>query len=174
MFGNGLAQCRRQGGRGMRSLAGCTQRQYVTGIQLLAVEAADGAQAVERAAAQHFGHVNAAVDGNVGTGAQGHHAEADGAAGSHFKGGVGGLFFAVNDGHHFGAGYRNHGIAVKAQYRSHQSAFQYGGGFVVADQEIGGAEGILIHRAGRRNAQMVITLAALVLNGGGQAGFENG
>ncbi|MNO75977.1 hypothetical protein D3C76_670400 [compost metagenome] len=74
---------------------------------------------------------------------------------------------------HVRAADRHQCILLKLQLRPEQRAFQRRQTGRVADQLIGRAQGVLIKRAGRRNAQVVIPFAAQVLYRSGEAGFED-
>ena len=62
----------------------------------------------------------------------------------------------------------------KAEGRAGDGDFQAGGGFGVADEAVGGAEGEGVHGAGRRDADVPVAEAAgVVLDGGLGAGIED-
>ncbi len=82
------------------------------------------------------------------------------------------LFAAIEQHRHLCATHRHYGILQKLQLRPHQRTFKASSTRRVADQLIGGAQRILIKRAGGRDAQVVIAFTAQVLHRGCQARFE--
>ncbi|MCY1434032.1 hypothetical protein D9M71_500770 [compost metagenome] len=149
------------------------QRQDVARLQAPAAESANGAQAIGGAAAQHFGHIDAAFDGDVAARSGLDEVEAEHLPGTHAEGGVTGHFGAVHARSHGGAADGDQGVALELQLRTEQRAFEQRGGRRVAHQQVGGAQGVLVERPGRRDAQVVIAFAAGVLHRGGEAGLEH-
>ena len=96
-----------------------------------------------------------------------------GAAGCDQQRGIHRLFCAIDAQGDFGAGYGDHRIGVEAQQRAAHGDFQRGGAFVVAEQAVALAQGVAVHRPGRRHADGPVANAAReVLHGGLGAGAE--
>ena len=86
---------------------------------------------------------------------------------------VAGHGLAIDLRRHGGAGHGDQRGAVEQQFRAQQRAFQHRRVLGIAHQQVGRRQRVLVQRARRRNAQVIVALAALVLHRGGQSGLED-
>ena len=135
---------------------------------------AELAEGEGRAAAQVQRHVQAIAHGQIGA------AAADGAAQLEHLAGLDldwlpvGHRRIVQGGRAVGAGQGDQCVAVKAQRRALQGKFQAGGLGRVADDTVGQAEGEIIHRPGRRYADIPVTeTTRIVLHAGVSARLQH-
>ena len=142
-------------------------------LQAPAIKPAEGAEGVGGAAAEHQRHVDTAGDGEVGTSAGLGKLEPQHLPGVHGKGGVLVHHFTVQARRHQGAAQGHQRVLLELQLRPDQRAFQARRAHGIAHQVVGRTQRVLVQRPRRRDAQVVITFAAQVLHGGGEAGFED-
>ncbi len=152
---------------------GRPQGQQVALRQPSSLQATDRPQTVGRTAAQHLGHRDAAVDGEIATGAGTDEIEPQDLAGANPEGSIQRHLRALQTRRHARPAHGHQGVALELQLRPQQRALQHGGGRCVAHQQVGSAQGILVERAGRRDAQVIVAFAAGVLHRGGEAGLEH-
>ena len=121
------------------------------------------AQHEGRFTAEVIGYINAVANGNVGTAATDHLAgrkdlaslDGDRLPQTHRQ--------AIHSGVALGAGQRNDGVAMKFQCRPDERGFQSCGAVVIANNAIGNTEGVVIHGAGWRYANIPISTATGVV-----------
>ena len=152
-----------------------TPVQHVADLQYAAGLSAEAAENERRSAAEVFGHVDAAANGDVC-------ARSRSCRGVQPKFGTRRDFnsLPVRDGGaiqcrgHVRAGEGNVRIRMETQRRTGQRAFESGRGFRISHQSIRQAEGQRVHRTGRRHSDMPVPRAAgIILHGGLQARFEH-
>ncbi len=156
-----IGQRRAFAGRALRR----ADRQRVALLQTSALVAADRAERIRRAAAEHDGHVDAARDREIRTRALLHVVERQRAARADTQRDVARLRRAVDARRHLGARHRDQRVAAKQQLRAEQRAFEDGRVLVVADEQVRRAQRELIERAGRRDADVIVAVTAGVLHG---------
>ena len=176
--GNQLGRCghRLCHGRGSTRLAQLRphQGQHVAHAQRAAGVPAELAQRKGRAAAQVNRHVQPVAHGQVAAAARQRAAGGQHLARTHGNWLPHRHGFAVQRGGAFGAGQRHDGVAVKAQGRPNQRGLDAGRVRRIADDAVGQAEGIVVHRARGWHADVPVAGAAgVVLHAGVGAGFQH-
>ena len=167
------AQALGQRGAFARRPAIAADGELVALLQAPPLVAAERPQRIGRAAAEHHRHVDAAGHGQAGARAALHVFEAQRAARLDAQCHVAGLDHAVDLRLHLGAGHGDQRLGMEQQLRAEQGAFERRGAFVVADQQVGRAQRVLVERAGRRDADAVITGPAGILHRGGESGLDD-
>ncbi|MNY14715.1 hypothetical protein D3C86_1479010 [compost metagenome] len=136
--------------------------------------AAELAQDKGGTAAQVDRHVQPVAHGQVAAAARQRAAGGQHLAGTHGNRLPHRHGFAVQHGGAFGPGQRHDGIAMKTQGRPDQRGLDAGRVRRVADDAVGQTEGIVVHRARRRHADVPVAGAAgVVLHAGIGAGFQH-
>ncbi|VEH92192.1 Uncharacterised protein (plasmid) [Tsukamurella tyrosinosolvens] len=155
---------------------GVAEGQFVAGGEGPAVVAAELPQRERRGAAEVVGHRHAAADGEVHA-----HAERSGGTdgellpGEELDGRPGGDGRPVDGDRDGRARDRDGGGLVDGDGEAAEGALESRCALVVADGEVGEAEGEVVHRAGRRNPDRPVAGAAWpVLHGGHRAGADDG
>ena len=154
-------------GRGAGRQLGLGDGQHVGGTQGAPGMPAELAKGEGGAAAQVQRHIQAIAYGQVGAAAAERSAQLEHLAGLDLDWLPVGHRRIVQGGRAVGAGQGDQCVAVKAQGRALQSKFQTGGFGGVTDNAVGQAEGEIVHRPGRRHADIPVTEATrIVLHAG--------
>ncbi len=148
-----------------RSRARVADRQDVAFADRAPLEAADHAERVGRAAAEHDRHVDAAGDRDVRAGAGAQEVEREHLPRLDGERGPAGLLLAVELERQVGAGDGDHGVLLELERRPAERRLEHGRALVVADEQVGGAEGVVVERARGRHAEVVEPEAPRVLDG---------
>ena len=152
---------------------GLTDCQFVAGFQLSSLEAAECAERVSRARAEHHRHINSACNGNVGARTLFQEIERELLATLHLEGGPRLARNAIELGWQFGPRDRDHGVIGKFKLRPHEDGLENGRAFFIAYEQVRGRERMPVHAAGERDADMIVAGTPEVLDGGGKAGLQN-
>ena len=143
-------------------------------LQLAALKAADFGFHIGGPAAHGDGDVQPSGEGDEGPAARLGGGELQHLAGLDGHRLVVGNGFAVQGGAQVSAGDGNHICLVKLELGAHHGALQHRLPLVVAGQDVGQSGGPGVHHPGHRHAELLIAHAALVLDGGEQAGVQYG
>src|SRR6185369_3377026 len=100
-------------------------RKLVACLELSTLEAAEGTQRVGRARAKNHGHIDAACDGNVGTGALFQEIEREFLAALHLERRPRLARLAIEPGWQLGTRGRNHGVIRKLELGSHEDSLDF-------------------------------------------------
>ena len=150
------------------------QRQALPRLERMTVEPADPGLVKGRARAQHRRRVDTARDGEIGTGAQAREAERQHLAGTDGKTFPERRRRVVQCGLHVGAGDGDDGVPAETQRRAGELAFEPGRALGVADQQVGEAEGPVVHRARERKPLLpVADTPRIVLHRGLKTGLDH-
>ena len=143
-------------------------------LQLAPVEAADFGLHIGGPAAHGEGDVQPAGKGDKGPAARPGGGEFQHLAGLDGHRLVVGDRLAVHSGAQVAAGNGDHVRFVKLELGAHHGALQHRLPLVVSGQNVGQSGGPGVHHTGHRHAELLIADAALVLDGGEQAGVQYG
>ena len=171
----------RVGGRqvGRKSAAGAgtrlrsAGREHVAGREFASREPAESTERISRAAAQDRRHVDPAGDRDVDAGARPHEIEAEPIVRAHREGFVARLRLAVELRRRFRPGDSDDGGLAEEKLGPEQGRFQHRRARVIADEEIGRAQAVLIEPPRDRNADVVIAGPAGVLHAGSEARLDH-
>ena len=150
---------------------GLADGQRVALADRAALEAADHAQRVGRAAAEDDRDVDAPGHGDVGARAGAQEVEGQHLTGLDGQRRPAGLLLAVELERQVGAGDGDHGVLLELERRPAERGLEHGRALVVADEQVRGAERVVVERAGGRHAEVVEPEAPGVLDGRAHAAF---
>ena len=122
-------------------------------------------------AAHHLGNVQPPGEGDIGPAAGFGGPQLQLVAGLHRHRLIHGTGLAIEGGSHVRAGDGDHIVRVEAEGGAQNGGLQGALPHGVAHQKVGGAEGVLVHGTGRGHAKLLISVPALVLNGGQNTGI---
>ena len=151
------------------------QMQHVAGAQHTAGVAAEAPQDESALAAEIFGHLDAASDREICPAARAlRAAEFEQRSRGHRHRLPARHRYAIQARAEIRAGDRDGGVARDTQRGAHHRNLQSRRTLVISHQSIGGAERQIVHRTGRRHADMPVTQPSrIVLHGGLHAGLDD-
>ena len=134
---------------------------------------AERAKRIGRPAAEHDRHVDAARDRDIGARALLQKVEGQRLARLHEKARPCLARLAVDLRRQLGAGHRDHAVVGEDDLRPHEHRFEDRRARIVADKQVRRLQGEAVHAARKRDAEMIITGPAEILDGGGEAGSDD-